>query len=152
MAQINDEVAQLTLKVQGKRRQMEDFRVRHISVTLEREENDILGRVKGQTDQSAGLADAREEVNAERDTVVRVAQQASGNRDTLQQFASRFNEFKTMREELAPLEPLLRDATQRKARQDAGETARRPSVRLIEAAFAPRQPWAPQHTRDAAIV
>ncbi len=251
LAQINDEVAQLTLKVQGKRRQMEDFRIRHNIVSLEREENDILGRVKGQTealnkaqeklaltegklramtdsasagrptaaplranatldnleqrasagreelselnraytpeylamdpraravrnrlaeldrqiatqrqssgqtvqtDQSAGLADAREEVSAARDTVARLAQQASGNRGTLQQFASRFNEFKTMREELSPLESLLRDATQRKARQEAGEAARRPSVRLVEPAFAPRDPWSPQYTRDAAIV
>ena len=251
LAQISDEVAQLTQKVQVQRRQLEDFRLRHNIVSFEREENEVLGRVKGQTealnkaqetlaiaqgklramtestsagrpsaapvrpnatlenleqrasaareelselnraytpeylamdpraravrnrlaelerqvlnqrqasgqlaqtDQSSGLADAREEVNAARDTVARIAQQASGNRGALQQFAARFNEFRTLRDELAPLESLLRDATQRKARLEAGEAARRPSVRMVEPAFAPREPWQPLYTRDAAIV
>ena len=224
LTQISDEVAQLTQKVQTQRRQMEDFRLRHNIVSFEREENEVLGRVKGQTealnkaqeklaiaegklramtesaaagrpitssgrpnatlenmeqrasqareelsemgrgytpaylainpharavrnrlaelerqiviqqqssgqvaksDQSSALADAREEVNAARDTVARMAQQASGNRGVLQQFAARFNEFRTLRDELAPLESLLRDATQRKARQEAGEVALR---------------------------
>ena len=183
LTQISDKVAQLTQKVQTQRRQMEDFRLRHNIVSFEREENEILSRVKGQTealselgrgympaylamdlharavrnrlaelerqivnqrqssgqvaqsDQSSALADARDEVNAARDTVARMAQQASGNRGALQQFASRFNEFRTMRDELAPLESLLRDATQRKARQEAGEAARRPSVRVGGARF-----------------
>ncbi len=251
LTQLSDEVVKLTDKVKTQRRQMEEFRVRHGIVSFEREENEVLGRVKGQTealnkaqeklavaegklramsesastdrpvaaptranatlenleqrasaareelaelnraytpeylamdpraravrnrlaelerqvtaqrqstvqvvkvDQSSALADAREEVNAARDTVARIAQQASGNRGALQQFAARFNEFKTLKEELAPLESLLRDATQRKARMEAGEAARRPSVRVLEPAFAPREPWQPQYTRDAAIV
>lgn len=251
LTQLGDEVAQLSDKVKTQRRQMEDFRVRHGIVSFEREENEVLGRVKGQTealnkaqeklavaegklramsesvsagrpvaararanatlenleqrasqareelnelnraftpaylamdpraravknrlaelerqiatqgdttvqlasvDQSAALADAREDVIASRDTVARIAQQASGNRGALQQFSARFNEFKTLKEELAPLESLLRDATQRKARMEAGEAARRPSVRVLEPAFAPRDAWQPQYTRDAAIV
>lgn len=251
LTQISDEVAQLTQKVQTQRRQMEDFRLRHNIVSFEREENEALGRIKGQTealnkaqeklaiaegklramtesaaggrpiaapvrpnatlenleqrasqareelselsraytpaylamdpharavrnrlaelerqvanqrqssgqvarsDQSSALADAREEVNAARDTVARMAQQAAGNRGALQQFAAHFNDFRIMRDELAPLEALLRDATQRKARQEAGEAARRPSVRVVEPAFIPREPWQPQYARDAAIV
>ena len=251
LVQIGDEVAQLTQKVQTQRRQMEDFRLRHNIVSFEREENEVLGRVRGQTealnkaqeklaiaegklramtesatvgrpvaaparanatlenleqrasqareelselnraytpeyltmdpraravksrlaelerqvvnqrqssgqearsDQSAALADARDEVSAARDTVARMGQQASGNRGALQQFAARFNEFRTLRDELAPLESLLRDATQRKARMEAGEAARRPSVRVVEPAIAPREAWQPQYTRDAAIV
>ena len=251
LTQLSDEVAKLTEKVKDQRRQMEDFRVRHGIVSFEREENEVLGRVKGQTealnkaqeklamaegklramtesasqnrpvaspvrsnttlenleqrtsaareelaelnraytpeylamdpraravrnrlaelerqvttqrentvqvvkvDQSSALADAREEVSAARDTLARIAQQASRNRGALQQFAARFSEFKTLKEELAPLESLLRDATQRKARMEAGEAARRPSVRVLEPAFAPREAWQPQYTRDAAIV
>ena len=251
LTQLGDEVAQLSDKVKTQRRQMEDFRVRHGIVSFEREENEVLGRVKGQTealnkaqeklavaegklramsesasadrpvatptranatlenleqrasaareelaelnraytpdylamdpraravrnrlvelerqvttqrqssvqvvkvDQSSALADAREDVIASRDTVARTAQQASGNRGALQQFSARFSEFKTLKEELAPLESLLRDATQRKARMEAGEAARRPSVRVLEPAFAPRDAWQPQYTRDAAIV
>ena len=251
LTQLGDEVAQLSDKVKTQRRQMEDFRVRHGIVSFEREENEVLGRVKGQTealnkaqeklavaegklramsesasadrpvatptranatlenleqrasaareelaelnraytpdylamdpraravrnrlvelerqvttqrqssvqvvkvDQSSALADAREDVIASRETVARTAQQASGNRGALQQFSARFSEFKTLKEELAPLESLLRDATQRKARMEAGEAARRPSVRVLEPAFAPRDAWQPQYTRDAAIV
>ncbi len=251
MTQLGEEVAKLTDKVKTQRRQMEDFRVRHGIISFEREENEVLGRVKGQTealnkaqeklataegklramsesaaagrpvavrdrpnatlanlelrasqareelkelnraftpaylaidpraravknrlselerqiatqgettvqvagvDQSAALADAREEVNAARDTVARLAQQASGNRGALQQFSARFSEFKTLKEELAPLESLLRDATQRKARMEAGEAARRPSVSVLEPAFAPREAWQPLYARDAAIV
>ena len=117
-------------------------------VTTQRESTVQVVKV----DQSSALADAREEVSAARDTVARIAQQASGNRGALQQFAARFSEFKTLKEELAPLESLLRDATQRKARMEAGEAARRPSVRVLEPAFAPREAWQPQYTRDAAIV
>ena len=249
--QLNDEVAKLSDKVKTQRRQMEDFRVRHGIVSFEREENEVLGRVKGQTealnkaqekldtaegklramsesaatgrpvaararanatlenleqrasqareelnelnraytpaylaidpraravknrlaelerqiatqgdtivqvasvDQSAALADIREEVNAARDTLARTASQASGNRGALQQFSARFSEFNTLKEELAPLEALLRDATQRQARMEAGEAARRPSVRVLESAFAPREAWQPQYSRDAGIV
>ena len=251
LSQLNDEVVKLTEKVKTQRRQMEDFRVRHGIVSFEREENEVLGRVKGQTealntaqakldtaegklramsesaaagrpvaararanatlenleqrasqareelselnraytpaylaidpraravknrlaelerqiatqgdttvqvasvDQSAALADAREEVNAARDTLARTASQASGNRGALRQFSARFGEFNTLKEELAPLESLLRDATQRQARMEAGEAARRPSVRVLESAFAPREAWQPQYTRDAGIV
>ena len=250
-AQLDEEVTKLADKVKTQRRQMEDFRVRHGIVSFEREENEVLGRVKGQTealnkaqeklataegklramsesatagrpvvardrrnaaldnleqrasqareeiselnraftpaylaidprarsvknrltelerqiamqgdttaqvasvDQSAALADAREEVNAARDTVARMAQQASGNRGALQQFSARFSEFNSLKEELAPLESLLRDATQRKARMEAGEAARRPSVSVLEPAFAPREAWQPLYARDAAIV
>ena len=251
LAQLDEEVTKLADKVKTQRRQMEDFRVRHGIVSFEREENEVLGRVKGQTealnkaqeklataegklramsesatagrpvvardrrnaaldnleqrasqareeiselnraftpaylaidprarsvknrltelerqiamqgdttaqvasvDQSAALADAREEVNAARDTVARMAQQASGNRGALQQFSARFSEFNSLKEELAPLESLLRDATQRKARMEAGEAARRPSVSVLEPAFAPREAWQPLYARDAAIV
>lgn len=251
LAQTRDEVARLTQKVQAQRRQVEDFRQRHSIVSFEREENDVLGRVKGQTeaqnkaneklamaegrlramtesasagrpiaaptrpnatlenmeqraseareglselnrgftpeylamdpraralrtrlaelerqiadqrqssiqtaqtDQSAGLADAREEVTAARATVARIAQQTAGDRVALQKFASRFDEFRSLRDALAPLESLMRDASQRLVRQEAGEASRRPSVRVLEPAVTPREPWQPQYTRDAALV
>ena len=50
LAQISDEVARLTQKVQVQRRQLEDFRLRHNIVSFEREENEVLGRVRGQTE------------------------------------------------------------------------------------------------------
>ena len=50
LAQISDEVNQLTAKVQEKNRQIEEFRVRNNIIALERDENATLGQVKGQTD------------------------------------------------------------------------------------------------------
>ena len=50
LAQINDEVKQLGEKVKEKSRQIEEFRMRNNIVSLERDENETLGQVKGQTD------------------------------------------------------------------------------------------------------
>ncbi len=50
------------------------------------------------------------------------------------------------------MENLLRDATARKARMEAGEAARRPSIAVVEPAVAPKEAWQPQYQRDAAIV
>ncbi len=50
LAQISDEVSQLSAKVQEKNRQIEEFRVRNNIVSLERDENATLGQVKGQTE------------------------------------------------------------------------------------------------------
>jgi hypothetical protein len=244
-------VAQLTQKVADKRRELEDFRQRNNIVSIEREENDILGRVKGQTEalnkaqerlaiaegklramndgqaakraissgnrpnatldnlelrasaireemaelnrlytpaylaldpkfralkirqtdidnqiatqrqsakaevqnnQSAALDDAREEVAAAKSAADRLRGQIGASRGNLSAFSARFNQFQMLSKDIAPMEALLRDATQRKARMEATERARRPSVRLIEAAVTPREPWQPQYLRDAGLV
>ncbi len=244
-----DEVAKLEAGVLAKRREIEDFRIRHNIVSLERDENEALARARGLTtalnnatekqaaaegklrsltdsakagrpltrdrnntslanleqrasqireelseqrraytddylaldnrvraqrarlaelerqiaaqreidrrtaieDQQAALADAREEAAAARDAVDRIQQQIVANRGSLQQFSARFNQYKNLTAELAPLESLHRDALQRKARLEAGEKARRPSVRVIEEANVPQQAWRPDYTRDAGI-
>ena len=249
--QINAEVAALTQKVADKRRELEEFRQRNNIVSIEREENDILGRVKGQTEalnkaqerlaiaegklramtegqaakralntgsrsnatldslelrasaireemaelnrlytpaylaldpkhralkirqsdienqiaaqrqnakaevqnnQSAALDDAREEVTAARSAADRLKGQIGASRGNLSAFSARFNQFQLLSKDIAPMETLLRDATQRKARLEATERARRPSVRLIEPAVTPREPWQPQYLRDAGLV
>lgn len=249
--QINEEVEKLTQKVDDKRRELEEFRQRNNIVSIEREENEILGRVKGQTDalnkaqerlaiaegklramnegqgakravstgnrtnatldnlelrasaireeiaelnrlytpaylaldpkfralkirqsdienqitaqrqtakaevqnnQSAALDDAREEVSAAKSAADRLRGQIGASRGNLSAFSARFNQFQMLSKDVAPMEALLRDATQRKARMEATERARRPSVRLIEAAVTPREPWQPQYLRDAGLV
>ena len=97
------------------------------------------------------LAEAREEVASAREAANRIRQQIAADRDAAQIFSSRFNEYKALREELAQLEALHRDATQRKARLEAGERARRPTVKVVEAATIPQEPWRPQYMRDAAV-
>ncbi len=242
LAQIDEEVTKLAARVAAKRRTVEDFSARHNVVSLEREENQVLSRVRGagtalnnaneklaaaegklrsveeaaaqgksvvrardnptlanleqrasqireelrelersytpeylaldnrvraqrtrlaeldrqiasqrELSQQASLAEAREEVASARETVSRIQQQIAGDRSAVQAFSTRFNEYKAMREELTQLESLYRDTTQRKAKLEAGERARRPAVKVVEAASVPREPWRPLYTRDAGI-
>ena len=251
LAQISDEVNQLTAKVQAKNQQIEEFRVRNNIVSLERDENATLGQVKGQTEalnkaherqaiadgklramseavasgkpaalparqsatldnleqravaireemnelnrlytpdylamdpkfralrgrlaeverqtaeqrqtttqaaqtgQSTALAEAREEAAAAREAVSRIQQQIGSARGNLNQFSAKFSQYVALTKEVAPMENLLRDATQRKASLEAGELARRPSVQVVEPAVVPKEAWQPQYQRDAAIV
>ncbi len=251
LTQINDEVSQLTSKVEAKNRQIEEFRVRNNIVSLERDENATLGQVKGQTDalnkaqerqaiadgkvramseavaagkpavmparqsatldnleqrtvaireemnelsrlytpeylaldpkhralkgrlaeverqtaeqrqssavaaqagQSSALADAREEAAAAREAVARIQSQIGSDRGSLNQFSAKFNQYVALTKEVAPMENLLREASARKARLEAGEAARKPSIAVVESAVAPKEAWQPQYQRDAAIV
>ncbi len=98
------------------------------------------------------LTAAEEELMAARDAAERLQAQVRSDRGKVQQFSARFNEYRILSAELAPVEALLRDAMQRKARLEAGERGRRPSVNVLESAIAPREPWQPQYTRDAGLV
>jgi polysaccharide biosynthesis transport protein len=251
LRQIADEVAALQQKVDAKRREIEGFRVGNNIVSIEREENEVLARVKGQTEamnkaqerlavaegklrameqgqsanrafttsnkpnpalesvqtristtreemaelqrnytqayldmdprwkalrsrlsdlerqqasmvqvvvqeskvnQSAALADAREEVVAARDAAARLRAQIGSTRGTLASFSGKFQQFQSLQKDLAPMEGLLRDATQRKARMESTEASRRPSVQILEPAVQAQKPWQPEYTRDAALV
>ncbi len=257
IAQNQEEVERLQQRVATKRGQIEEFRLRHNIVSLEREENAMLGQIKGQTEalnraqervavaegkvrsakqtvaiarpvsptqaprvnptlasmehrasvlreelielnrqftkayldmdpksrsirdrlaelerqiaqqekigsqteaneqqvaRNTSLTAAEEELTAARDAVERLQAQATSNRGMVQQFTARFNEYRSLSAELVPIEALLRDATQRKARLEAGERGRRPSVKVLEPAVAPIEPWQPQYTRDAGLV
>ena len=242
LAQLTEEVTKLSSKVESQRQAVEAFRVRYNVVSLEREENELLSRVKGQStalnaaneklaaaegklraleesaaagksvarardnptlanleqrasqireelrelersytpeylamdnrvraqrarlaeleqqivvqrasSQQASLAEAREEVASAKEAANRIRQQMAGDRGAVQAFSSRFNQYKTLREDLTQIESLYRDASQRKARLEAGERARRPSVNVLEAATVPQEPWRPLYLRDAAI-
>lgn len=242
LAQIDEELARLAARVAARRKTVEDFGARHNVVSLEREENQVLARVKGlgtalnnaneklaaaegrlhsleqsaaqgkpvvrardnptlanleqrasqireelgelersytpqylaldskvraqrtrltelerqiaaqrQLSQQASLAEAEEEVAGLRETVGRIRKQLADERGTVQLFSARFNEYRALREELTQLESLYRDSTQRKARLEAGERARRPSVKVLETASVPREPWRPLYVRDAGI-
>ncbi|MCK0510686.1 GumC family protein [Aromatoleum buckelii] len=105
-------------------------------------------REKGQ---QAALSDAEEEVAAARAAVDRLAQQAGGERRTVQAFTARLGEFKAMQEELTGLEEMHRVAVVRATGLQAAERIRVPEVTTLEAAFPPAEPWRPQYGRDAAI-
>ncbi|WP_332671433.1 GumC family protein [Aromatoleum sp.] len=101
--------------------------------------------------QRAALNEAEEEVTAARAAVERLKQQAGGDRRAVQAFTARLGEFKAMQEELAGLEDMHRAAVVQATGLQAAERIRVPEITLLEAAFAPGEPWRPQYGRDAAI-
>lgn len=242
LAQVGEEIAKLEARVAEKRREVEAFRLRHNIVSLEREENQVLSRVRGlgnslnaanervataegklrslnesaaggkavvrsrdnptlanieqrvsqlreelrelervytpdylaldpraralrvriaeleqqlkvqrEASERAALLEAQEELSSAQQTARRIQQEIASGRQEVSQFTARFNEYKALQEELAQLETLQRDAVQRRARLEASERARTPSVQTLEAATTPREPWRPLYWRDAAL-
>jgi uncharacterized protein involved in exopolysaccharide biosynthesis len=242
MAQVEEEARKLEADVAAKRRQVEQFRLQHNIVSLEREENQVLARVRGQgtalntanervaaaegklrslqesaeagksvvrardnptlanlekraseareelrelertftadylamdpkaramrtrlaeleqqiktqrtSSQQAALVEAQEEVSSARQAAQRIEQQMAADRQEVGRFTTRFNEYKSLQEELTQLEGVHRDAVQRRAMQAATVRARTPSLQVLESAIAPRDVWRPLYARDAAL-
>jgi succinoglycan biosynthesis transport protein ExoP len=102
--------------------------------------------------QQAALAEAEEELASAREAQRRLRAQIAAGRQGAGQFAARFDQYKALRSELEQLESTYRDAQQRRAKLEATERARVPSVQILEQAALPREPWRPRYWRDAAIV
>ena len=64
-------------------------------------------------------------------------------------FSGNFHEAKALEDDLVRLEGARRNASERLARLEASENARLPTLKLIEAASVPQQPWRPDYLRDA---
>jgi len=242
MAQATEEAERLAANVAAKRRDVEAFRARHNIVSLEREENQVLARVKGLgaslnaandrvataegrlrslaesaaagkavvrarddptlanlesrasqlreelrelertftpdylaldprvralrarlaeleqqirtqrgASQQAALRDAEDDLAAAREAARRIQSQMAADRQEVGQFTARFNEYKSLQEELGQLETAYREAVQRRAKLEATERARAPAVRVLEAATVPQEVWRPLYLRDAGL-
>lgn len=242
LAQTRDELGRLERSVAAKRVEVETFRARHNIVSLEREENPALARIKGQstalnlanerlaaaegklrsiqeslaagrsaarakddptlasleqrasqareelrdmervytpafmnldarsqalrarvseleqqiklqreTSKQTALAEAQEEAASAREAANRIRQDMAQDKQALQEFTTRFSEYKALQEALTQLEGVQRAAQERLAKLQASEQARAPSVDVVEAAAIPRQPWRPLYARDAAL-
>jgi integrase len=99
----------------------------------------------------AALAEAKEELASAREMAARIRQQEASDREAVQEFTARFNEYKALQDELTELQTLYRAATQRKVRLEASERERMPSVQVLEAATTPQTAWRPLYARDAGI-
>ena len=102
--------------------------------------------------QQATLSQAEEELASAREAERRLRAQVAAGRQGVGRFAARFDQYKSLRSELEQLESAYRDALQRRARLEATERARVPSVQVLEQAALPREPWRPRYWRDAALV
>ncbi len=99
----------------------------------------------------AALAEAKEELASAREMAARIRQQEASDREAVQEFTARFNEYRALQDELTELQTLYRAATQRKVRLEASERERMPSVQVLEAATTPQTAWRPLYARDAGI-
>jgi uncharacterized protein involved in exopolysaccharide biosynthesis len=100
----------------------------------------------------AALAEAQEELTSAKEASRRLQAQIAQGRQEAGQFAARFSEYTSLRDELAQLEKAYQEALQRKTRLDATVRARMPSMQIVEQAALPKEPWRPLYWRDAGIV
>jgi len=102
--------------------------------------------------QQAALAEAEEELASAREAERRLRAQIAAGRGSAGRFAARFEQYKELQSELTELASAYHDALQRRAKLEATERARVPSVQVLEQAALLREPWRPRYWRDAAIV
>ena len=108
--------------------------------------------VQREASQQAALAEAEEELASAREAEHRLRAQIAAGRGSAGQFAARFEQYKELQSELAQLQSAYQDALQRRAKLEATERARVPSVQILDQAVLPMEPWRPRYWRDAAFV
>ena len=109
-------------------------------------------KVQRAASQQTSLADAEEELASAHEARRRLRAQIAAGRQGAGQFAARFERYKDLQGELSQIESSYRDALQRRAKLQATERARAPSVQVLEQAVLPLQPWRPKYWRDAGLV
>jgi integrase len=101
--------------------------------------------------QQTAIVEAQEELASAQGAAARIQNQMLSSRQEATQFNARFNEYKSRQDELGELETAYRDALQRRARLEASEHARMPTIKVLEAATTPQEPWRPLYWRDTAL-
>ena len=107
--------------------------------------------VQREVGQRNALAEAQEELAGAQGAAARIQNQIATGRKDVGQFAARFNEYKAQQDQLNAIETAYQDASRRLAKLDATERARMPTIKLLEAAATPQQPWRPLYWRDTVI-
>ena len=97
------------------------------------------------------LADARDELASAQGTAARIQNQIASGQKELQQFTTRFNEYKSQQEQLNAIETAYQDASRRLAKHEATLRARTPTLNVLEVPATPREPWRPNYWRDTAV-
>jgi uncharacterized protein involved in exopolysaccharide biosynthesis len=101
--------------------------------------------------QQTALAEAQEEAQSAREAVARIREQIASERSMAQGHVARLAQYKGMQDELAELERLYRDRTQRRASLEASEATRAPAVDVLQSATRPDRAFRPDYARDATL-
>jgi succinoglycan biosynthesis transport protein ExoP len=102
--------------------------------------------------QQANLADAEQEAAQTQEALASMRRQLAGDRSSVQSFTARLGEYNALQSQLESLEKLHDGAAERLVKIEARENARKPKLRVIQAAGVPSEPWRPNYHRDALIV
>lgn len=101
--------------------------------------------------QQNALAEAREELASARAVTRRLQQRLAEDKQSVQVFSRQFGEYQALQEELRGLEQMRLAARQRLLALEASEVARKPRIKVVEAATTPQTAWRPLYARDAGI-
>lgn len=93
--------------------------------------------------QQTAVSEAQQELAAARETVVRLTQQLSEEKQRAQEFTGRFGEYKALQDDLNQLEDLHRSALGRLAKLEAQERESAPRMTILEPAAVPQEPRRP---------
>ena len=109
-------------------------------------------RRERESSQQANLADAEQEAAQTQEALTSLRRQLAGDRSSVQSFSARLGEYGALQTQLDNLQKLHDGAAERLVKLEARENARRPKLRIIQAASTPTDPWRPEYHRDALIV
>ena len=101
--------------------------------------------------QRTTLAQAREELASAQAAAARIQNQIAKGQRELGQFAARLNEYKSQQDQLTAVETAYQDASRRLAKLDATVRAHTTTLKLLDPASTPQQPWRPNYWRDTGV-
>lgn len=101
--------------------------------------------------QAAALEQANQAVTSARDTVARLTQQQQDIKQAATEFTARFNQQKSLQDELDRLDGLYSAAQDRLVAMQAAGRGLHPQVSVLDRPSQPIDPIAPDYRRDAAI-
>ena len=97
------------------------------------------------------LAQVQAELASAQSAAARIQNQIAKGQKDLGQFAARLNEYKAQQDQLNAVEAAYQDASRRLAKLDATVRAHTTTVKLLEPASTPQQPWRPNYWRDTGV-
>jgi len=101
--------------------------------------------------QRSTLAQAQAELASAQSAAARIQNQIAKGQKDLGQFAARLNEYKAQQDQLNAVEAAYQDASRRLAKLDATVRAHTTTVKLLDPASTPQQPWRPNYWRDTGV-
>ena len=108
-------------------------------------------RKKRSRGQRIVAAEAQQDYAAAKQTVRAIRKQLDEHKQQAAEFSSRFAEHEALLKELEGLEELSRLTQERLVQIETRDAVKYPQVKVVERAFLPERPFAPDYTRDAII-